>query len=168
MTTVNTLQSGGQGTAVPAGYIAEKVETTPNAAGAGTTSTADTWTDASAIGTLTLSAGTWIIGYDLALGLVPTTGTQQINANVRLYNVTDATAVANSVCFTGTGGTSQPITNWVSKTLTINISGTKTFRVETRCNAGSASATVSIVGTAATGGLTDPDCHSILRATKIA
>lgn len=57
MTTKQTLQSAGDGTAVPAGYVGETASVVLTAGG--TTSTAGTYIDGT--GTLTLQTGIWMI-----------------------------------------------------------------------------------------------------------
>jgi len=156
------------GIAIAAGYVGESIITVAGAGSFGTTTLADTWTDASAMGTLTLTAGVWMVGFDVLLFATPTTGTQIVYGSVRLYNTTDAAMVPSSISFMANHGTSVAYSNTVSKSVPLNITGTKTIRIETRCNLAAAAGQVSITGSTYSGALTDPDNHSILRAYRIA
>lgn len=170
MSHTSLIPGSTSGTAVPAGYIGETITSNPSSATDVNSAAADTWVDASAIGTITVPAGTWLIGYNVTTTVVNVNGaTNSPQGNVRLYNVTAGSAVAKSnalvgCIFVGTAYTHLPASRMVPVVLT----APATFRLDVRCNLAVTVSAIQIRGYSFTGTLTDPDNESTLFAVRIA
>lgn len=137
----------------------------------GTTTAADTWTDST--GSITLTPGVWMVGYNVTLDCISVDNLIQIYANVAIYNGT--ANIDESISFIFIPAlltTGNDISIPTSSQTVVNISASTTYSLRTRCSrpsTGTASDTqVSILGTSITGGLTNPDNSSKIWAYRIA
>jgi hypothetical protein len=168
-----TKQYQGQydGTTIAAGYIGEY--TSAQVSG-GSTTAADTWT--ASTGSLALTPGVWMLGYNVTLDCVSVDNLVPIFINVALYN--GSSNIDETISFLyipNILSTGNDIAIPASSQTVVNIpasSGSVTYSLRTRCNrpasGTSTDASVSILGTTITAGLTNPDNSSKIWAVRIA
>lgn len=149
------------------GCVGEYLEVTSGGATYGLTSAGDTWTDASAMGTITATAGDWLMGYCVPLDSLNTTASAQAPvSNVVAFdgtsNISASMGYSNPNVPAGAGQsvTVQTCQQWHFKTASSKIISLKTRSNGTACNA-------RILGTSITGGLTDPDATAKIWAVRI-
>ena len=87
MTAKALVLSGGDGTAVPSGYVGEKISSTISVVTCALNSTAT-------VSSITVTSGVWIIycAFNAYIGVPPPAG-QAIAANMDFYNSTDSAAI---------------------------------------------------------------------------
>lgn len=131
---------------------------------------ADTWENAEASPSLiTLTPGTWEIGYDVATLLTRVAGATTYYGNVAIatsgdVNVDDTISIVGNYL----DGTHTFVVSSVSRRATIEVTSTTSYKLRIRCSAAAASATYQIVGSAGvTSGLTNPDVNSKLWARRL-
>jgi len=109
MTTVNTLLSGGQGVAVPTGFVGEIV-TASKSDGVTQSISASTWTNINLSGgsaaTLSIGAGTWLISAICSLGGNISTASDSKNIAISAFSgatTTDQLVGTNQIAATTPG-----------------------------------------------------------------
>ena len=131
------------------------------------TDTADTYKDASGM-SLTLSPGTWDIGYNCCGYFQESGVVNRIYGNMAITdsnnNIIQGTVSLVSVADLD-GGQRHMLD--LSRQTRITVTDTETYKLRLRCDKGSADATFSILATSLTGALTDPDVESVLWAKRI-
>jgi hypothetical protein len=144
-------------------YIAAELGTTQD------TVAADTWEDCEATPTtITLTPGTWQIGYDVSVQMNRVAGTITPRANLVLattgdVNVNDTIGYAQAnldATYTGIGFA-------ISKQTEITIASTTSYKLRHRTNATAANQTIRVIKTDETGALTNPDSAPIIWARRI-
>jgi hypothetical protein len=152
-----------------AGYVGEKISAT--LAGA-STATADT--EVFDAGTMSLTAGQWMIFYGAILVYGPggSLGASEVNVygRLRVYNETAGTAVSGSAIFHGEAlvQTSLSRYKWVESAVVVNISATSTFKLGLTCNKTSNSTGAQIdLRAADLGVFTGADNESVFYAVRM-
>lgn len=156
------------GVAPCAGCVGELLEANAGAAIPSTSATANTWVDASATGTISLTAGYWQIGYSVALDSLNNTAVAGMlgGCNVALWDSTTSTFVPNSVSLSWLyGPASSNVTQQTSMTVFLNTTISRTISLRLRSS--TVNTNCRILGTSNTGGLTDPDENSRIWALRL-
>lgn len=154
--------------AATAGYVGELMSATAGTGLHGATILADTWTDASSMGTITLTAGSWLLGYHVSVSLRSNSGTNQIFGNVAIYETTNQ--IAGTVCALAADSVASPVRSVfsASRMTVVDISTSKTYKMQTRNSVATAVADTFIEGNdTLSGSLTNPDNSSVLWAVRI-
>jgi hypothetical protein len=158
------------GVGVATSYVGEFVSSQVSG---GTTTAADTWT--ATTGSISLTAGIWLIGFDVSLDITTADANVTVAGNVAIYNSTDAATLDDTIGYASMSdiqGAGDLNSIPMSRKTVVNITGTKVYALRTRCGrASSGTATdgsIVIVGTSETSTLTNPDNSSLLWAVRIA
>jgi len=134
------------------------------------TVTADTYVDAaSSGGTITLTPGTWDIGYDVTIKTDWIAGaTAFITANVVITDSSNA-IVDKTISIAANNLDATYTSSWVpaSRSTRITVTSSTTYKLRVRSNVAAAAAIATVGDNTLTGGLTDDDNHSILWARRV-
>jgi hypothetical protein len=148
-----------------AGYVGEYTKAACTST-TGTGTSANTYVDVSGM-SVTLTAGDWDIGFDLALALGNTGVAGQVYAGVAIADSSN-NIQSDSVAIVGAAIASS--TNIfafsVSRKIRVSISATTTYKVRVRGSSTTADA-VRVVSASWTGALSEPDNQSILWARRV-
>lgn len=127
----NLLQSAGDGTAIPAGYVGEFVRATSTSLFTQNGPTSGTFYGVTNLILTIPSAGVWLVGYNASVQTDPPSGaSSEIIGRARLRNTTDNTDICGAVSnYSVTGTVASVIGNSSSQTV-ININSSKTIQVQ--------------------------------------
>lgn len=143
-------------------YEYKEVEPTTTA-----TSAADTYTDVTD-SELTLSAGTWEIGYDASLIVYHNgTGTNTVQGSISIHKSDNTLVDKTTALFGGPLGTNAGWYSSVSRRTEITITEETTYKLRIRCSDPSSSGFTRFAQDNQTGGLTDPDNSSTFWARRV-
>lgn len=160
------LQSAGDGTAVPAGYVGEVVRSTQTGNSL-TTTTGNTWIDGSGAGSITLTAGKWLVTYKATARLFVTGTGQVMIGNVALFSTETGTQIADTISTFGVDVSNTTMNFPVSGSTYVSTNGTViSFNLRNR-NASNLDS-LQIIGSSLSGPLSDPDAYSGITAVRIA
>ena len=132
MTQKALLQSAGDGTAVPAGYVGQVIQVDLSA---NTIINSTTESDVSNL-SLSLTAGVWLISYSLSADINTTTALGHTNAILAKITDSSNSQIGNSLrCLyvkNNASGTNQDIVGCLSAQEVVNISSSQTYKVRSR------------------------------------
>lgn len=155
------------GSTAPAGEVGEFKSAALSSSIA--TITANTYLDTGLA--LTLEAGSWLVGYNIAVGVgdisAPST---TVNGNLALTDSSN-NIQGNMVGYVGAvvhdGGDSDNVNSTVARTTVLNIAATTTYKVRVRCSVTNTIGAITVFNDSITGSLSNPDNNSVLWAVRI-
>lgn len=129
----------------------------------------DTWGDAEATPTeITLTAGTWEIGFSGSLYTHFLLNASANACRMRIYNITDAVSVDGSVrLIRGYNNSGRNIAFGVHSQVEIVLVGTKDFKLQVAQENTNTNQACSIVPNSYIGGFTNPDGENIFYARRL-